>query len=472
MNERGDSQLLEQWARHGSDEAFTELVRRHVPLVWGTARRIAGDADLARDIAQSVFSDLAHKAGVLPPATFLPGWLHRATLHAARKHVRGDHRRQEREQRAMNQPDTTPDLAETQAIATLQPLLDDALATLPDADRDAVLQRYFSGKSYHEIGAALGASDDTAQKRVTRAVEKLRDHFRQRGIAVAAGSVAASLGVAAGSPVPAGLASVISTTILGAPAVSAVTLTTLSMKILLTSLTVATGVLAVVAVKQQQQVSVLRETNAALTQQIAQATTHPPPPAEPNAGKLSEAMLTELLQLRAEVARRKKETPKVQANQVVQLQAQVAAQAAQLEQVQAAAEYKKQIIQRVNALKMLGLAARVYAVDNGDRLPTTFEMMRNEMSLDAEGHMPGGLSPDDFEFFPQPRPVSETEPQLILFREKKVLENPAGGATHVYCLADGSVQQVSGSRVAEFEREGTATGAAPTPAPAQPEPDK
>ncbi len=470
MNVLGDLQLLERWAQHGADEAFAELVQRHVSLVWGTARRITGDPDVARDVAQTVFSDLAHKASVLPPATFLPGWLHRATVHAARNCVRSNTRRQEREQRAMNQPDTTPDLAEAQAVATLQPLLDDALATLPDADRDAVLQRYFGGKSYGEIGAALGASDDTAQKRVSRALERLRDHFRQRGIAVAAGSVAASLTVAAGSPVPAGVAGGITAAILGTTAVTAPAFALFSMKTLLASLTVATGVLAVVSVRQHQQVKSLAEANAALTQQLTQAATPAPPPAEPNAGKLSEAMLTELLQLRAEVARRKKETPKVQANQVVQLQAQVAAQAAQLEQVQAAAEYKKLIIQRVNALKMLGLAARVYAVDNGDRLPTTFEMMRTEMSLDAEGHMPGGLSPDDFEFFPQPRPVSETEPQLILFREKKVLENPAGGATHVYCLADGSVQQVSGSRVAEFEREGTATGA--PPAPAQPEPDK
>ena len=126
MNVLGDLQLLERWAQHGADEAFAELVQRHVSLVWGTARRITGDPDVARDVAQTVFSDLAHKASVLPPATFLPGWLHRATVHAARNCVRSNTRRQEREQRAMNQPDTTPDLAEAHAVATLQPLLDDA----------------------------------------------------------------------------------------------------------------------------------------------------------------------------------------------------------------------------------------------------------------------------------------------------------------------------------------------------------
>lgn len=79
------------------------------------------------------------------------------------------------------------------------------------------------------------------------------------------------------------------------------------------------------------------------------------------------------------------------------------------------------------------------------------------MNLDAQGNLPGGISPDEFEFYPQPRAVSEHEPQLILFREKKSLIGPDGKETRVYALLDGSVQQVKADRVAEFERMGTAT---------------
>ena len=59
-----DDQLLQAYARERSEEAFRELVRRHLPLVQGVARRQAGiDAHLADDVAQRVFVALARKAG-------------------------------------------------------------------------------------------------------------------------------------------------------------------------------------------------------------------------------------------------------------------------------------------------------------------------------------------------------------------------------------------------------------------------
>lgn len=229
------------------------------------------------------------------------------------------------------------------------------------------------------------------------------------------------------------------------------------MKTVLASLTVATGVLAVVAVKQHQQVGALTEANAALIQQLAQAAG--PAASDTKAGKLSDELLTELLQLRAEAAKRLKESPRNQAAQVAQLQSRLAEQAAQLEATQAEAEFRKQVLQRVNAMKMLALAARLYAADNSDQIPTTLEMMRQY--LDGNGRLPGGISPSEFEFFPQPRPVTESEPHLILFREKMPLVAPSGDEIRVYALMDGSVQQVNADRVVEFEREGTATGPAP-----------
>lgn len=465
MSATHDAQLLEEWARQGTEEAFTELVHRHLPLVWGTARRITGDPDLARDIAQSVFSDLATKARVLPERIFLPGWLHRAAVHAASKQVRGNARRKAREAIAMQDTEFPPGSSETEAATRLQPLLDEALAALPESDRDALLMRYFNNKSYGDIGAALGASDDTVQKRVSRAVEKMRDHFRARGVVVGAGAVAASLGLAASSPAPVGLATGISAALVGTP-LSSPTVSLLPMKLLVTALAVATGTLTVIGVRQHQQLDALTAAHAGLQQQLAQATSSrnsPPPAAE-----LSADLLNELLRLRAESAQRQRESPRKQAGKVAQLEATVAEQAAQLAVQEAELKFQSQIASRINALKILGLAARIYAADHQDHLPTTLEAMRQEMSLNDKGQFPGGLSPDDFEFYPQPRPIAETEPHLILFREKRPLVHPDGTEVRVFCLADGSVQQVREDRLAEFEREGTATGEAPA-APAAPD---
>ena len=113
----------------------------------------------------------------------------------------------------------------------------------------------------------------------------------------------------------------------------------------------------------------------------------------------------------------------------------------------------------VNAMKNLGLAARVFATENADRFPTKFEDMKNEMGLTSEGNFPGGVPADLFEFFPQERMISESEPQMILFREKSARRLPEGAWERVYCMADGSVQWIrrDDGDFSEFEQAGTAT---------------
>ena len=97
-----DKQLLGAYARERSESAFGELVTRHIDLVYSTALRVVnGDSHLAQDVTQTVFIDLARKAGSLPDDVALPGWLHRHTCYTATKAVRTERRRQGREQTAM-----------------------------------------------------------------------------------------------------------------------------------------------------------------------------------------------------------------------------------------------------------------------------------------------------------------------------------------------------------------------------------
>src|SRR5579863_2775081 len=103
-----DSELLANFARTNSEIAFTELVRRHVNLVYSAAlRMVNSDMHLAQDVTQTVFADLARKAGSLSRYEHLSGWLYTSACFAAAKAVRTETRRRDREDQFMR--DSTDD---------------------------------------------------------------------------------------------------------------------------------------------------------------------------------------------------------------------------------------------------------------------------------------------------------------------------------------------------------------------------
>ena len=187
-----DLTLLQAYARQNSEAAFAALVARHVNLVYSVARRSVRDPHLAQEITQAVFIILARKAESLGPQTILPGWLCRTARYAGANALTIQRRRQHREQEAhmqsiLNEPDAWPQIA---------PLLDQAMERLGKHDHDALVLRFFEGKNFKEVGAALGASEDTARMRVNRALEKLRKFFTKRGVvsttAIIAGAISAN----------------------------------------------------------------------------------------------------------------------------------------------------------------------------------------------------------------------------------------------------------------------------------------
>src|SRR5690348_702785 len=95
-----DSELLRQYARQHSEEAFATLVSRHIDLVYSAALRHVGNHHQAEEITQAVFVILARKAAALSPATVLAGWLFRTTRLTAANYLRGEIRRSHREQEA------------------------------------------------------------------------------------------------------------------------------------------------------------------------------------------------------------------------------------------------------------------------------------------------------------------------------------------------------------------------------------
>ena len=183
-------------------------MRRYRDLVYSAARRQVSGADAA-EVAQSVFIDLAAKAGSvaerLPPDASLAGWLHRGTRFAALNHQRAAHRRAANEIQAM-QHLSALNGAPGPDWAHIQPVLDDAIDRLADDDREALLLRFFQGRDFRAVGHALGVSDDTAQKRVSRALERLRGLLVQGGVTVSATTLAVALTEQAVTAAPIGFA--------------------------------------------------------------------------------------------------------------------------------------------------------------------------------------------------------------------------------------------------------------------------
>jgi RNA polymerase sigma factor (sigma-70 family) len=195
MQVMDDMTLLREYAARGSEAAFEELVSRRVNFVYSAALRQVRDPHLAGEITQAVFIILAQKAGRISEKTILTGWFFRTTRFAALAQMRAEAKRRQRELEVQMQSEfqsPAPDEIWNQ----MSPLLDEALASLGEKDRQAVLLRFFENKSLAEVGNKLGMGEDTARKRVSRALEKLNRYLAKRGVnsttAIIAGEISAN----------------------------------------------------------------------------------------------------------------------------------------------------------------------------------------------------------------------------------------------------------------------------------------
>lgn len=254
-----DLELLARYARQNAEDAFSEIVRRHLNLVYSAAFRQVRSLQLAKEVAQSAFLKLANHAPQLPSDTVITAWLYQVTRREAIDVVRREARRQVREQVASEMNAMNANASDWSQV---EPLLDEAMHALDETDRAAVLLRYFENKSLREVGATLGTSDDAAQKRVSRAVERLREFFVKNGVAVGASGLIVVISANAVQAAPAGLATTIATaiTIAGtslaatptALAATTIVMTTLQ-KISITAVILAIGVTTTLVIQHQTQ---------------------------------------------------------------------------------------------------------------------------------------------------------------------------------------------------------------------------
>jgi RNA polymerase sigma factor (sigma-70 family) len=218
-----DMELVRQYARCKSEEAFATLVSRHVGLVYSVALRQVRDPSLAEEITQTVFIILARKAGSLGSNTVISGWLYRTARYAASKALTLRRRRQNREQEAYMQSQLTG--TETDTWREIEPLLETAMGQLGERDHNALVLRFFEDRSFKDISSVLSTSEAGAKMRVNRALEKLRKLFIKRGLTLSAAAIGGAISAYSVQAAPIGLATSVTVAAVKGATVTTSTLT-------------------------------------------------------------------------------------------------------------------------------------------------------------------------------------------------------------------------------------------------------
>ena len=225
-----DMDLVRQYARSGSEEAFATLVSRHVNMVYSLALRQVRDTHVAEEVTQTVFVILARKARSLNPKTVVPGWLCRTARFVSAKSLTMQRRREHREQEAYMQSQSG--YQESEVWADIEPLLDAAMAQLGGKDHDAVVLRFFEGRDFKDVGAALGTTEASAKMRVSRALGKLRKFFSKRGLTFSAAMISGAVSAHSVQAAPVALAGSVTLA-----AIQGTTITTSTLTLVKTTLT-------------------------------------------------------------------------------------------------------------------------------------------------------------------------------------------------------------------------------------------
>jgi RNA polymerase sigma factor (sigma-70 family) len=452
-----DNELLRRYASDKSEEAFAELVKRHVNLVYSAALRQAhGDTHLAHDVAQSVFTDLARKAASLLNRESLSGWLYTSAYFAANKMMRVEMRRRQREERFMQEP--VSDHAPEADWEKLRPLLDAAMHGLRESDREAIVLRYFENRPYAEVGAKFGLNENAARLRVERALEKLRSVLAKQGIATAT-ALGAIVSTNAVQVAPAHLAATLTATSI--TAASTGTLTFLQI-MAATKLKLAAGTLAVACVTtalvvQHQAEAKLRSENGTLQQQLAQLKKQNEDISNSvldaqNTQALSQEQLSELLKLRSQVG---------DLNRQLAEAAQARANPAATQSIETSTndpETQDHVLSSRTMSAAHELADATvwrYAEHHNGRFPTNWNQVKEDYEAAARASLsPGDIVPDtaaefawatnEFEFAYQGSTKDllalTNGYDMIVIREKQPWLRSDGKWVKTYGLADGSGQ--------------------------------
>lgn len=167
------------------EAALAEVYRRHGGDVFGLAKRVIRDEEMARDIAQDVFVSLWNKPGAFDGSrgslrTFLLAKTHSRSIDV----IRSESSRRIREERdALLRVDSVPNVDEEVWQVTVAAKVRSALTTIPERERAVIELAYFGGLTYREVAVRLGVAEGTVKSRIRTGLSRLQESMGQLGIA-------------------------------------------------------------------------------------------------------------------------------------------------------------------------------------------------------------------------------------------------------------------------------------------------
>jgi RNA polymerase sigma factor (sigma-70 family) len=432
MNAKTDQELVRAYALENSEEAFAELVRRHVHLVYSVALRLVVDPHLAEDVTQGTFIALVQNARKLAVREVLSSWLHLTARNLAAKLVRTEERRRAREKEAVAMETESPEPEQVWSRVALH--LDEAIGCLSDKDRDALMLRFFERKSAQDIALVLDISAEAAQKRVSRAVERLRELFAKRGVTIGASGLVAAVSANAVQAAPVGLDAMITTSAALAGTTLATTITA-TKAIAMTTLqkTLITAVIAAAVgtgIYEARQASTLRSQVQTLQQEqqqqqsplsnlVVNVKSNVPQASEPS---------RELLRLRGEVGVLRQQTNELGGVRKENIRLSQAVAESETNQVSPEDELIVRQNHAVDAMTALLQALKTYATNHNGQYPANLDQLVAAGDLKAP-KLAGNLGPSDFEF----GQGLGTDPQgnETILRLRVPITKPGGGGVMV-----------------------------------------
>ena len=442
MPEANDMELVRQFAAHRSDAAFTELVQRHINLVYSVALRCTRNPGDAQDVAQTVFITLARKASGLSSKTILTGWLYETTRFTALNFLTGQTRRQIREQKASMQPNPN----DANVWELLAPHLEEAMGQLATRDRTLLALRFYENKTGVEAAALLGIKEDAAYKRTNRALEKLRSIFAKRGVALTATAIASAVAANAVKAAPTGLAATIAAGTLATTSITTTAITmTLLQKIAVTAAIAISASAGIYEAKQAADARTQLQQQGALTAQMQQlqqerddATNRLARLQDENA-KLSHDGV-ELLALRNQVGQLQKKVTdlkKARAQDAIARTPQATTSNPGMSDLSPREQQQVTAMRKMDYAKQGVLGIILFAEANQQQYPTNFDQLATYVT---DTNSLADLTAN-YEFTYQGMANGITNPgSIIVLREKQPWQTVDGAWVKVYGFADGHAE--------------------------------
>lgn len=193
-----DGELLMQYARHGDEAAFAQIVQKHGRLVWSVCWQILRQHHEIEDAFQSTFFILAKRAGSIRSCDSLCGWLYRVAYRTAIRARMTTKRKSTLELNSEDVADVDDKLRAIERHEQRAVLLEE-LQSLPEQYQQSLVLCYLEGKSRRQIAEELGCSIESVKGRLSRGRQVLRHRLIRRGVSLSLAMGAMTVPVTAAS---------------------------------------------------------------------------------------------------------------------------------------------------------------------------------------------------------------------------------------------------------------------------------